>query len=72
MTNTALLEEYIQKSGKKKGYLAEKAGMSLAWFRACSTNKGEFKESQMHSLAQELNIEDPPTFMAVFFAQDGA
>lgn len=72
MTNTKLLEEFIRKSGKKKGYLAEKAGMSLAWFRACSLNKGEFRESQMYAIAQEVGIKDPPTFMAVFFAEDGA
>lgn len=72
MTNTELLEKIIKESGKKKGYLAEKAGMSAAWLRACIYNEGEFRESQMHALAQELNIEDPPTFMAVFFAQDGA
>lgn len=72
MTNTALLEDLIQKSGKKKSHIAEKAGMSLAWFRACTLNKGEFRESQMHIIAQELGIEDPPTFMAVFFAENGA
>ncbi len=72
MTNTALLEKIIKDSGKKKGHLAEKAGMSTVWLRACITNKGEFRESQMHAIAQELNITDPSMFMAVFFAQDGA
>ena len=50
MTNTALLEDLIQKSGLKKSYLAEKAGMSLAWFRAWCINKGEFRESQMDAI----------------------
>lgn len=72
MTNTILLEELIKRSGKKKGHLAEKAGMSLAWFRACSMNQGEFRESQMHAIAVELGIEDPALFMAVFFAPSGA
>ena len=72
MTNTELLEELIEKSGKKKGHIAEKAGMSLAWFRACSVNKGEFRESQMHAIAEELGIEEPALFMAVFFAPNGA
>ena len=72
MTNTEMLEKLIQESGKKKGYLAEKAGMSAAWFRACLLNKGEFRESQMHIIAKELDITDPETFMAVFFAQNGA
>lgn len=72
MTNTKLLEELIQKSGLKKGYLAEKAGMSLAWFRSCCINNGEFRESQMAVIAKELDIDDPALFMAVFFAQSGA
>lgn len=72
MTNTKLLEQLIEQSGLKKGYLAEKAGMSLTWFRACSVNKGEFRESQMLAIAKELSIEDPALFMAVFFAPVGA
>lgn len=71
MTNTALLEELIRKSGLKKSYLAEKAGMSLTWFRACCTNRGEFRESQMKTIADELGIKDPTLFMAVFFAPCG-
>ena len=72
MTNTKLLDELIEQSGKKKGHLARKAGMSLAWFRACCTNKGEFREGQMHAIAEELGIHDPELFMAVFFAPRGA
>lgn len=72
MTNTELLEQLIEKSGLKKGYLAEKAGMSLAWFRSCCVNKGEFRESQMDAIAKELGITDPALFMAVFFSHSGA
>ena len=72
MTNTKLLEKLIEESGLKKSYLAKKAGMSLAWFRACVVNKGEFKESQMQAIAKELGIKDEKSFVAVFFAQFGA
>lgn len=73
MTNTKLLEQLIKDSGLKKSYLAEKAGISLNWFRACVVNEGEFRESQMHVIARELNfIDNPEMFMAVFFAQSGA
>lgn len=72
MTNTALLEKLIADSGLKKSYLAKKADMSPAWFRACVVNKGEFREGQMAVIAKELGIEEPALFMAVFFAQSGA
>ena len=72
MTNTALLEDLIHKSGLKKSYLAEKAGMSLAWFRACCINKGEFRESQMDAIARELGVDDPALFVSIFFAPNGA
>lgn len=69
MTNTTLLEQLIKDSGLKKGYLAEKAGMSQVWFRSCMVNEGEFRESQMKAIARELNFLDKPKlFMAVFFA----
>ena len=72
MTNTALLEKLIKESGLKKGYLAKKANMSLAWLRACIKNEGEFREGQMAAIANELGITEPTLFMAVFFAHDGA
>lgn len=72
MTNTKLLEQLIKESGLKKSYLARKAGISLAWFRACVANRGEFKESQMQAIARELGIKDEKLFVAVFFAQFGA
>jgi len=72
MTNTALLEEYITKSGKKKKYLAEKVGLSLAGFRNCCINKAEFTASQIQILCEELNIRTLKERQAVFFAAVGA
>jgi hypothetical protein len=72
MTNTALLEEYIEKSGKKKKYLAEKVGLSLAGFRNCCTNKAEFKASQIQTLCGELDITSLEEQYAIFFAASDA
>lgn len=72
MTNTELLEEKIKKSGKKKGYLAKKVGLSLAGFYNCCTNKSEFKTSQVQILCDELNIESLEEKQQIFFAVDVA
>lgn len=72
MTNTELLEKKISESGKKKTYLAEKVGLSLAGFRNCVTNKAEFKASQIDILCEELNIRSLREKEAVFFAKSGA
>ena len=68
MTNTKLLEEWIEKSGKKKKYLAEKVGLSYAGFRNCCTNKAEFTTSQVGILCEELGIRKLADKEAVFFA----
>lgn len=68
MTDTILLEEKILKSGKKKNFLAQKVGLSLAGFRNCVTNRAEFKASQIAILCDELNINDPEEKEAIFFA----
>lgn len=72
MTNTELLEKLIRESGKKKGYLAQKCGLSLAGFRNCLTNRAEFRQSQIDILCGELNITSLKVKEAVFFARLGA
>lgn len=72
MTNTALLEELIARSGKKKKYLAEKCGLSAAGFRNCVTNAAEWKASQIDILCTELGVKDLETKEAIFFARVGA
>lgn len=68
MTNTELLEEKIQASGKKKGFLAGKVGLSLAGFYNCCNNKAEFKQSQINVLCEELKISTIEERFAIFFA----
>lgn len=68
MTNTELLEKKIAEAGKKKGYLAEKIGLSGAGFRNCITNKALFNSSQIKILCEELNITSLKEKEAIFFA----
>ena len=72
MTNTEKLEAKITQSGKKKSFLAEKVGLSLAGFRNCCTNKAEFKASQIQILCDELGIDCLEEKQSIFFAQNGA
>lgn len=72
MTNTALLEERIAKSGKKKVYLAKRCGLSYAGFRNCCINKAEFKTSQVQILCEELGITSLKEREEIFFANNVA
>lgn len=72
MNNTALLEDKIKKSGKKKMFLAKKVGLSYAGFRNCVINKAEFKSSQIDILCEELNITNLKEKEAIFFAKIGS
>lgn len=72
MTNTELLENKIQKSGKKKTYLAEKLGLSLQGFRNCCKNVAEFKTGHIQVLCEELDISTLEEKEAIFFAKDVA
>ena len=68
MTNTALLEEKILRSGKKKKYLAEKIGLTEQGFRNCRNNEAEFTASQIQILCDELNITSLKERQEIFFA----
>ena len=72
MTDTAMLEKLIADSGKKKGYLAQRCGLSTAGFRNCVTNKAEFRSGQIAILCEELNITSLKVKDAVFFAKVGS
>lgn len=72
MTNTKLLEAKIESSGKKKGYLASKVGLSRAGFRNCIVNKAEFTASQIEILCAELGITSLKERQTIFFAVLGS
>lgn len=56
MTNTSLLEQYIDKSGYKKSYIAEQLGLTSYGFTLKVNNKSEFKASEMTILCKLLKI----------------
>lgn len=68
MTNVELLKEKIEKSGKKKSFLAEKLGISRAGFRNLCLGKSQFRTEQVKILCAELNIVDPKEKERIFFA----
>ena len=68
MTNTKLLDEWIEKSGKKKGYLAEKCGLSRQGFYLKCINEQEFTVSEVNILCAELNITTLRDKENIFFA----
>lgn len=72
MTNVKLLDEKIQQSGLKKGYIAEKIGVNPNTFSSLMSGKTEFKVSQMVTICRILNIQDDAEIKAIFFANDGA
>ena len=67
MTNTALLEHYIEKSGFKKSFIAKKLGLTAYGFTLKVNNKSEFKASEMTILCKllQINAKDKE---AIFFA----
>jgi hypothetical protein len=67
MTNTSLLEQYIEKSGYKKSFIAKQLGITAYGFALKISNKNEFKASEMTILCNLLKItaEDKE---AIFFA----
>ena len=72
MVNTALLENRITKSGKKKTYLAEKCGITRQSFRSKCSNTSEFTASQVMILCEELEIKSLTERDRIFFAREVA
>ena len=68
MTNTPLLEEYIQKSGYKKSFLAKELGITAYGFALKRNNSSEFKASEIDMLCKLLKISIKDR-MAIFFAK---
>ena len=67
MVNITLLGELIEKSGKKKSYLAQKCGLSRQGFRNKCTGKTDFYASEINILCHELSIDTPEEKEQVFF-----
>lgn len=68
MTNTTLLEEYIEKSGYKKSFIAKALGITAYALTLKINNKSEFKAGEIDILCKLLNIGIRDR-MRIFFAQ---
>jgi hypothetical protein len=68
LTNTALLEEKIIKSGLKKSYIAKAIGLSSYGLTLKIKNLNEFKASEIEKLCILLGITDMEERCAIFFA----
>ena len=68
VTNQKLLEEKIANSGKKKGYLAKKCGLSRTGFLNCVKGDALFNTSHIKILCDELNITSLKERESIFFA----
>ena len=67
MVNTELLEQKIQESGKKKGFLADRCKLSRQGFNNCKNNLAKFTYEQVRILCIELGITEAEEERAVFF-----
>jgi hypothetical protein len=67
MTNTALLEKYIEDSGYKKSFIANQIGITPYALAMKINNKSEFKGNEMTIISKLLKI-DAETRDAIFFA----
>lgn len=68
MTNTALLEEKITKSGLKKSYIAKAMGLTPYGLTLKIRNINEFKASEIEKMCILLGIDDLEERCAIFFA----
>ena len=68
MTNTTLLEQYIESSGYKKGFIAKQLGLTSYGFMLKVNNQSEFKASEMTTLCKILKI-NAKDKEAIFFAK---
>ena len=67
MVNTELLEQKIQASGKKKGFLASRCNLSRQGFNNCKNNLAKFTYEQVRILCLELGITEADEEKAIFF-----
>lgn len=67
MVDTVLLEEQIEKSGKRKGYLAKKCGCSIQALRLKIKGEYDFTNTQTDILCSELGITSLTLKEKIFF-----
>ena len=67
MTNRELLEKKIAASGKKKGFLAKRCGLSRTGFLNCVKGDALFNTAHVKILCDELNITSLKEREEIFF-----
>ena len=72
MTNTEMLNEYINASGLKKSYLALRLGIQPSTLTRKINNGQEFKASEIDLLCEILQIGSLKEKEAIFFAREVA
>jgi hypothetical protein len=70
MTNTALLKEWIKKSGLKQEHIAEKLHLSSYGFARKRDNLSTFNAAEIDVLCDLLGIHSLEDRFAIFFAKD--
>ena len=68
MLNRQLFEAKITESGKKKGFLAKRCGLSRQGFHNCMVGKAMFNSVHITILCKEVNITSLKEKEAIFFA----
>ena len=68
MTNTSLLEKYIEDSGYKKSFIAKQIGINAYTLAMKINNDSEFKANEMTILCELLKISAADK-EAIFFAK---
>ena len=58
MTNTSLLKQRIEESGLRRGFLAEKLGISIESFRRKVNGETQFLSEEIVALTRLLHIEN--------------
>lgn len=67
MTNTVRLIELIEKSGLKKGWIADRLHLSSYGFRRKLWNKSQFKAGEIKVLCELLGIASLEEISSIFF-----
>lgn len=70
MTDTQELLKIINESGLKKGYIAEKLGITTYGFQKKVENKSQFKAEEIKILCELLNIKSLKEKEKIFFAKE--
>ena len=71
MTDTELLQDYIDRSGLKIKFIAEKVGLTPYGFSRKRDGLSEFTPSEIAVLCDVLHIETLEERWAVFFCKGG-